>query len=100
MIFENLIPILLVAIILIAIGSVALVQIVYGRKDIQLSIYTFVLMSLTTSTLSLKWLEVTGQIHSNQDNTSIFLFICLLIALSVFVARQFKGIKQNTIGRR
>ncbi|MDH5184530.1 MAG: hypothetical protein OEX12_11640, partial [Gammaproteobacteria bacterium] len=74
MLFENLLPTLVIAVGLIAISSIALVQIIYGRKDIQLSMYSFVLMSLTASTLSLKWLEGSGQIHSNQDNTSIFLF--------------------------
>ena len=93
MLIENIMPILFVATIFIAIGSFALVQIVYGRKDIQLSIYTFVLLSLTASTLSLKWLEGSGQIHSNQDNTSIFLFICLLLVISVIVARSMKSLK-------
>lgn len=93
MLFENLVPLLLVSTVIIAISSVALVQIIYGRKDIQLSMYTFVLISLTASTLSLKWLEGSGQIHSNQDNTSIFLFICLLLALSMFITHHFKTFK-------
>ncbi|MDH5359856.1 MAG: hypothetical protein OEX03_04785 [Gammaproteobacteria bacterium] len=93
MFIENIIPMLIVAAGLMAIGSVALVQMVYGRKDLQLSIYAFVLMCLSTSTLSLKWLEGSGQIHSNQDNTSIFLFICLLLFVSMLFSRRFKGLK-------
>jgi len=93
MFIENIIPMLIVTVGLMAIGSVALVQMVYGRKDMQLSIYTFVLMCLSASTLSLKWLEGSGQIHSNQDNTSIFLFICLLLFVSVLFSRRFKSLK-------
>lgn len=93
MFIENIIPMLIVAAGLMAIGSIALVQMVYGRKDLQLSIYAFVLMCLSISTLSLKWLEGSGQIHSNQDNTSIFLFICLLLFVSMLFSRRFKGLK-------
>ena len=90
MFIENLISILLISTLLIAIGSIALVQIIYGRTDIRLTMNTFVLISLGVSTLSLKWLEGNGQIHSNQDNTSIFLFICLLLTLSLLVTRRRK----------
>lgn len=93
MFIENIIPMLLASVSLIAIGSVALVQIIYGRKDLQLCFYTFVLISLSVSTLSLKWLEGNGQIHSNQDNTSIFLFICLLLVISMLVNHRYKGLK-------
>ena len=93
MLIENFIPSLLIAIGLIAIGSVALVQFIYGRTDLKLSMYTFVLVSLTVSTFSLKWLEGSGHIHSSQDNTNIFVLICLLLAVSIFVSRRLRGLK-------
>lgn len=85
MVLENLIPMIIGAVFFLAIASIALVHTILGRHDTRLCIYSFTILSLTSSLLTLHWMESSGHISSNQDNTSIFLFICILLAISFYV---------------
>jgi membrane protein implicated in regulation of membrane protease activity len=88
MVIENIIPMFIGAVFFLAVASIALVHTLFGRHDTRLCIYSFTILSLTTSLLTLHWMERSGQISSNQDNTSIFLFICILLAVSFYVFGQ------------
>jgi len=88
MVIENIIPMIIGAIFFLAIASIALVHTLLGRHDTRLCVYSFTILSLTSSLLTLHWMENSGHIISNQDNTNIFLFICILLALSFFVFGQ------------
>ncbi|MBD3671670.1 MAG: hypothetical protein HUJ29_12945 [Gammaproteobacteria bacterium] len=90
MLVENIIPMFLGGLFFMAVASVALVHTLFGRHDVRLYCYSFVILSLTTSLLALNWLERSGAVSSNQDNTSILLFIGLLLAISVYAIRQFR----------
>jgi len=85
MVIENIIPMIIGVVFFLAVASVALVHTLFGRHDTRLAIYSFTLLSLTTSLLTLHWMEGSGRIHSSQDNTSIFLFICILLVISFYV---------------
>lgn len=88
MVIENIIPVFIGTVFFLAIASIALVHTLIGRHDTRLCIYSFTILSLTTSLLTLNWMERSGRISSNQDNTSIFLFICILLAISFYVFGQ------------
>jgi amino acid permease len=88
MVIENIIPMFVGAVFFLAVASIALVHTLLGRHDTRLCIYSFTILSLTTSLLTLHWMESSGRITSNQDNTSIFLFICILLAISFYVFGQ------------
>jgi hypothetical protein len=90
MVIENIIPMIIAAVFFLAVASIALVHTILGRHDTRLCIYSFTVLSLTSSLLTLHWLESNGKISSNQDNTGIFLFICLLLAVSFYVFGQRK----------
>lgn len=85
MVIENIIPMIIGAVFFLAVASVALVHTVFGRHDTRLTLYSFTLLSLTSSLLTLHWLESSGHISSSQDNTNIFLFICILLVISFYV---------------
>jgi hypothetical protein len=88
MVIENIVPMIIGTAFFLAIASVALVHTILGRHDTRMCIYSFTILSLTSSLLTLHWMESNGKISSNQDNTSIFLFICLLLAVSFYVFGQ------------
>lgn len=87
MILENIIPMIIGALFFLAVASVALVHTILGRHDTRLCIYGFTILTLASSLLTLHWMESSGKIISNQDNTGIFLFICLLLIPSFYLFR-------------
>lgn len=88
MVIENILPMLLGALFFLAVASVALVHTLFGRHDPRLYGYSFVLLALTSSLLTLSWLERSGIVVHNQDNTSIMLFISVLLGISFFGIRH------------
>jgi len=88
MVIENIIPMIIGALFFLAVASVALVHTIYGRHDTRMYIYSFTILSLSSSLMALHWLDIHGEISSRHDNTNIFLFTSLLLAISFYVFGQ------------